>query len=305
MQKIFNFTNMEKSEEAIQSTWEDFRNSLANKEFTYDNIQSALKTQFLSAFDDFFQHGTRFFEKSISSVLNSNIKIVRAARINKDDPKPGFDRFIPDAKYITNSNRFSPPGVEWLYLAFAPNENTGDLSLDEKCALKECRANVGDDFALCCFTLSDAYKDQKIIDLTIAKETEFEAINSELEKYGMEIWTRLYNEMCMDVISKGVLSKRALSKINLGNLQSEIEKWAVYTYARLLSEQIFLPLTTEDREIMYAPFQCMAQYFLKKGYIGIVYSSTVFPEGKNIVLFDKKAALPCGSIKTISVPIDL
>lgn len=72
-------------------------------------------------------------------------------------------------------------------------------------------------------------------------------------------------------------------------------------YALLLSEQIFLPLTTEDRDIIYAPFQCMAEYFLQKGYIGIVYSSTVFPDGKNIVLFDKNAAIPYGEIKRITV----
>ena len=45
----------------------------------------------------------------------------------------------------------------------------------------------------------------------------------------------------------------------------------------------------------------MAQYFLSLGYVGIVYSSTVFPEGKNVVLFDKDAAFPVGKIKKITV----
>ena len=225
---------------------------------------------------------------------------MRAARINSGDPCPNYDRFIPDAKYITKANRFSPPGIEWLYLAFAANAKADGLHLEEKCALKECRAKAGEIFALCRFTPADAYKDLKIIDLTIAKETEFDVINSELEKYGQEIYRREFNKMYMDGIQKG-----ALSKPHMDDIIPAIEKWAVYTYARLLSEQIFLPLTTEDRDIMYAPFQCMAQYFLGKGYNGIVYSSTVFPDGKNIVLFDKSAALPFGSIKKVQVPKDI
>ena len=56
-----------------------------------------------------------------------------------------------------------------------------------------------------------------------------------------------------------------------------------------------------DKELMYSPFQCMAQYFLSLGYEGIVYSSTVFPEGKNVVLFDKEAAIPFGKIRTLTI----
>lgn len=66
-----------------------------------------------------------------------------------------------------------------------------------------------------------------------------------------------------------------------------------------------MPITTENKSIMYAPFQCMAQYFLSKGYCGIVYSSTVFPSGKNVVLFDKMAAYPCGMIRRFVIPTGL
>lgn len=68
-----------------------------------------------------------------------------------------------------------------------------------------------------------------------------------------------------------------------------------------MSIPAMLPITTEDKNLMYAPFQCIAQYFLSKGYGGIVYSSTVFPEGKNVVLFDKIAAHPYGAIRQIVI----
>jgi hypothetical protein len=64
----------------------------------------------------------------------------------------------------------------------------------------------------------------------------------------------------------------------------------------LLSEEIFVPLDTEDRDLAYAPFQTMATYFLSIGYSGIIYKSTVQNGGKNIVLFDKRLAHPMGEI---------
>ena len=293
---IFNFGNEKIYKKVLQETWDEFRNCLANKDFTYNDIQSALNTRFLRVFDDLFKHGHPFFEKSICSALNDDINLVRAARINSNDPLPNYDRFIPDAKYITKANRFSPPGVEWLYLAFSDNKEDDGLHLAEKCALRECRANVGDTFALCHFLPSDEYKDKKIIDLTIAKKTEFATINNELERYGQEVFQREFKKMYSDLIKTGITTKA-----NFSDMTIPITKWAVYTYARLLSEQIFLPLTTKYRDIVYAPFQCIAQYFLQKGYIGIIYSSTVFPDGKNIVLFDKNAAIPYGEIKRITV----
>ena len=53
----------------------------------------------------------------------------------------------------------------------------------------------------------------------------------------------------------------------------------------------------DDKSLMYAPFQCMAQYFLNKGYVGIKYKSTVCTGAKDIVLFDKTMATPVGPIQ--------
>ena len=75
-----------------------------------------------------------------------------------------------------------------------------------------------------------------------------------------------------------------------------LANWMAPLYAKLLAEQIFVPLTTEDKSIMYAPFHTIAWFFLQKGFHGIVYSSTVFPEGKNIVLFNKNYAKPVGDV---------
>lgn len=79
-------------------------------------------------------------------------------------------------------------------------------------------------------------------------------------------------------------------------------RWGIYTYTKLLSEQIFEPLAVcDNKAIVYAPFQTMAQYYISLGYSGIVYGSTVCPVGKNIVLFDKHMAYPVGTIEDYKI----
>jgi len=301
MKQLFEFSEIEELENIIRKKWESFRGDLASKLFRYDDIDTALHTDFLKVFDEIFSNGRNLFEKELSEVLNSSTDIARAAHIKNGAPTPNYVRFIPNAKFMTSHNRFSPPGVEWLYLAIGTNSKHGtELSIAEKCALKECRTSIGDHYALCCFRLNDYYKKKNIVDLTIAKDSNYREINTALEQRGAQI----YKREVLRSIESGLITG-TVKKPDAKDLIPEFYKWAVYTYARLLAEQIFLPITTEDREIMYTPFQCMAQYFLSKGYAGIEYSSTVFPAGKNLVLFDKQAAEPYGPIKDIIISDNL
>lgn len=296
MSKLFDFSGRESNERALQNTWAEFRQQLADGKFKYNEVEKAMHSTFLRVFDDLFQHGHRFLEKTVAETLSTDISIVRAARIKPGDPELNYDRFIPNAKFITSDNRFSPPGVEWLYLAFAKESSSPEYKIEEQCALKECRATTGDRFALCNFQVGAEHKDGILIDLTIAKESNYEDINALLEQCGKQIVDREITKGYVCGLTKGVIPKPRTEDI-----VPAIEKWAVFTYAKLLAEQIFVPITTEDKNLMYAPFQCIAQYFLSKGYGGIVYSSTVFPEGKNVVLFDKIAAHPYGAIRQIVI----
>lgn len=81
-----------------------------------------------------------------------------------------------------------------------------------------------------------------------------------------------------------------------------VDKWFLFIYARMMSEKIFVPIKTSDKKIEYAPFQTLAMYFIENGYNGIVYASTVFPKSKNIVLFDKTYAVPCGKVRDYIIP---
>lgn len=286
---IFVFSDISKSEEAIQRTWDEFRSALAAGVFSYSELDTAkAKTTFLKVFDDLFSNCHQFFDASIESILSPSRTLVRAGRLRPEDPEPTYSRFIPNKDFITKHNRFSPPGVEWLYLA------VGDLDNAQTCALKECRALEGEKYGLCQFTLNKDYSGRILVDLTIANDALYKDLNDQLEKDAVEIRNREAERAVISILRKGYAIAPDISDSIV-----KFKRWFAYTYARLLSKQIFAPVETEDKELIYSPFQCMAQYFLSLGYEGIVYSSTVFPKGKNVVLFDKDAACPIGEIKIV------
>ena len=290
MEQLFNFSDISKSEDAICSTWDLLRSDLANKSFKYNELDKALTRSFMKSFDAIFSECHYLFDFRLKDVFNMDTHVLRAARIETEDPIPAYSRFIPDKEYITDHNRFSPPGVEWLYLAF---DKEFGLVNAETCALRECRAHKGECFAICDFVMNEEYKNDTIVDLTIASDEAFAEINAELEKAGQAIVQR---EFVLGII-KALLGGFSKEDISTDDIYPHIKKWVAFTYAKLLANQIFIPITTEDREIMYAPFQCMAYYFLSKGYSGIIYSSTVYPNGKNIVMFDKNSFEPCGTVR--------
>ena len=173
---LFEFSDISKSEETIQRTWADFRSALATGVFSYNELDAAkANTTFLKVFDDLFSHCHPFFDVSAESILACPTTLMRAGRLRPADPDPTYSRFIPNKDYITKHNRFSPPGVEWLYLAI------GDPCVAETCALKECRAVAGELFGLCQFKLNEDYSEKTLVDLTIAEDVLYEDLNRQLE----------------------------------------------------------------------------------------------------------------------------
>ena len=292
MNKVFDFSERDKSENTIIKTWDDFRNSLAIGKFSFNQLDLALKETFLKVFNDMFSiNNTRmYFTTSITNLISLRLKFCRGAKIAYNE-KVDYNRFIPNAHYITEDNRFSPPRVEWLYLAMQESSKTSSSSVEE-CCIKECHAQSGDKFALCSFKLNDAFKGENIVDLTISNDYTYDGLNDALEKYGQKYKTRCVNDF--------LFSNKPLD-FRKEELKEEIKKWAAFTYAKLMSEQLFIPLNTSDKKLTYSPFQCLAQYFISKGYKGIIYSSTVCQKAKNIVLFDKQLAKPVGYIKEIII----
>ena len=288
MGQIFDFSEIKKSEKTIRKTWSEFRDALAKGLFTFDEVEKAKGYTFLKVYYDLFQQHSGIDHKTIK-IKDLERFLVGRGTILGEKEVPNYERFIPKKEFIKKDNRFSPPGVEWLYLALG---NESDI---HQCAQAECRAHVGDKFGFCHFSFNDSCFELKLVDLTIADDISYEELNSHLEDYGQT------------QVKKGIKAAKTFGyipkhNVNVTEFKRLFTEWAVYTYSKLLSEQIFEPIDdSADKGIMYAPFQTMAQYYISLGYSGIIYGSTVSEVGRNIVLFDKEIAKPCGSIEKYTV----
>lgn len=284
MGNIFNFSSIDESEKTIRKTWNEFRECLANGKFSYKEIDKAKKQTFLKVYNDLFYKHRGIDHKTIV-IKDLKHKLIGRGTILKDNEVPDYERFLPKEEYIKEDNRFSPPGVEWLYLAIG---NDNDI---HECAQAECRVKAGNRFGFCHFQFDDKYDDHKLVDLTIADSISYAELNACLEEYGQAQLKKRFK------IAK-LLGFNAKISTNKKEVAELFTCWSVYTYTKLLSEQIFIPLEVSDNKaIAYAPFQTIAQYYISLGYSGIVYGSTVCPVGKNMVLFDKKMACPIGAIE--------
>lgn len=290
MENILDFDGIEKGELAIKKSWSEFRKALSKSAFTYNEVDKAKEMAFLKSYDDLSrQHGG--IEYNTLTLGNLAVKSLGRGTILNELENPDYERFMPNKRFIKEDNRFSPPGVEWLYLAI------GNDSGVYECAVAECRGKRGQRFGFCHFELDKKYEDCKVVDLTIADNITYDAINRQLDNY-----IRTQIKQRKKIIKKlGYIPNMKI--INKQEYNNVITKWGEYVYTKMLSEQIFEPLDVLDNKaIIYAPFQTMAQYYISLGYSGIIYRSTVCPVGKNLVLFDKLMAKPTGKIEVRVLP---
>lgn len=263
-----NFENRRNCVQTIQNDWIELREALRSKQLYYDETEKALQYSFLKVFNSHLELSGCQREVNTTFMQLRNFTLGRAAILRSGETAT-LNRFIPDRQYINSSNRFSPEGIEWLYLAIG----TDEAAVVETTKAEICAA-AGDHFSYCPFKLSDSINYRKVIDLTIADNSTYDQLDELVE-------VTVRNPSC-----------RAMSAV-----RRDLEKLLINTYCKLLSDYIFQPVESVDSDIMYAPFQTMAQYFKRKGYIGIIYKSTRYSGGKNLVLFDKNYAQPIGPIR--------
>lgn len=280
----YQFENEKRAHEEILKEWKSLRNDLLVNRFRYDDIKAAKRNVFLSKFDKLFHIDgwNQFYETSIANVYNNSI-FIRGAKIGPNEGKPNRERFIPKSDYIKEDNRFSPKGIEWLYIALGfPNNEIGRKEAIN-CSREECRAKKGDSFSTCQFKLNS--QNVPIVDLTIGDDWNREKQREEIRKL---INFRVHSNMIPTVDE---LMNEMICQQNI-----------VRFYAQIMSKELFVKLKTKDKEAGYAPFHCIASYFKSYGYKGIIYKSTVYKGGKNLVLFNKNLAKPiASSIETIIV----
>lgn len=285
----FNPDDQKKCEETMLKTWNALKDALAEGKFTIYDTEDAKKEKFLHQYDDLFRNNFGILNLTTTISKLKDAYFAGRGTTLKQDENPDYERFIPKKEFITSDNRFSPEGVEWLYIAIALHDQD---EISKRCAEAECRASAGSRFGFCQFNFCDTYKDCKVVDLSVANGTSYVEINRKLEYYAQ----KYHRKGVRSIVKTGEIENAERERF-----RQLFTQWATYTHTKMLAERIFEPVDTVDKKREYLPFQCMAQYYISLGYSGIIYNSTQYPQGKNLVLFDKQMAEPFGDIETYCI----
>lgn len=255
----------------LREIWEDFRQQTVAGEYNSEQLARAKEHNFFKALDDVLHYKDNISSLKISfRTLRSSYIFCRATKLEPNEVSNNISltRFLPMSKYIEDHNRFSPKGVEYLYLGckfIISGKKYEDI---EKLCLKEIGSKIGDRIGICKFEIPESlfgksvYSDHyKVIDLSLFDSYSFDEIENEVKTS----------------YSKDSLNK-ALFKL----------------YMKLLSSEMFKKVENVRKEVEYAPFHCLSYYFKSLGFQGIIYKSRVHRDitVKNIVLFDKNYAKP-------------
>ena len=275
MTQVFQFAPPEAAEEVTKRTWEEFKDNLK----TITTLDEAKQLLFLRVFDDVFEKNgaKKFYTKKLGDLQHLNF--FRAANLYDQRNAP-FQRYIPDGHYISDDNRFSPPGVEWLYLGIGRSSKKA-----KTVCIKECRGKQGDYFGLCKFKIEPTAFDILIVDLTVGLSMSYEQINQEMDDVAKKEIEKDVSLFFSTWNPKYLTDYKSI-------VPGMVLKWFTYTDTKMISEQLFVRVESAEKGKEYLPFQWMARYFESLGFGGIIYKSTVYSGAKNIVLFDKTNVTP-------------
>lgn len=283
---LFNYDNKESLKQTYRETWSDFRFKLGVEQVDYTDINKIKESGFLAVLDDALKYKNNSNTlKVYSNELTNDYIFCRATILGEEESEKDIpkERFLPKYEFIKEDNRFSPKGVEYLYLACkrTNDKSDGEYNIPKTIALREIRPLKGQRVAICKFnisTLNQFNQVYNVIDLTLADQWSLDEI---VEIFDVKISKLLYGP-------KGSNSNRKKCRKQL------INDMCLLLYMKLLSSEIFKPVEGAKKEAEYAPFHCLAEYFKSLGFDGIIYSSTVYEgvEGKNLVLFNKELGIP-------------
>lgn len=266
---MVDMSGREKSIRVLREVWEDFRQQTVVGKYSSEQLAIAKEHNFLRTLDDALHYEDNMSSLTIDfRTLRLCYIFCRATKLKLDENNIPLTRFLPMSEYIEDHNRFSPKGVEYLYLGckfIASGKKYEDV---EKLCLKEIDSQIGDRIGICRFEIPKYLcgdliypNNYKVIDLSLFDSYSFEEIENEVE-----------NSQSKDSLNK------ALFKL----------------YMKLLSSELFKKVENVRKELEYSPFHCLSYYFKSLGFHGIIYKSRVHEDitVKNIVLFDKNYANP-------------
>lgn len=252
--------------EKVSRQWKD-----AEMYFEYNNYQYTAVSK-LKEDLEFYNWLFQVLDKTLEFLEFETKKFKVMYRAVKEE-KCDYKRFIPSWKYATE-NRMN--GVDKLYIYLGTNFNNSVMKAKYTCQ-KEIRAENGDCVSFLKFELSNKCINSKVINL--CKDWKLPENEVDYVKY-MKKYYNQYGKKGIEIVSAKIL-------INF-----------------LADSCAFDPIdrnNNSDYKHKYVPFWAITDYLEFKGYLGVIYNSTVDKSGVNLALFDVNCVEPVGKIETVLV----
>ena len=108
------FGGRDECEKQVREDWNKLRSSLLLEEFDYLDIAAIKQSSFMNVSNDILtaQDNATFLTKTFGDIKRENM-LRRGTKIMPNE-NVSYERMRPKAEFITEDNRFSPEGVEWL-----------------------------------------------------------------------------------------------------------------------------------------------------------------------------------------------
>lgn len=237
---------------SINKQWQTLSSKLIKDKIDVNNLEYLFsQPEFKWFFKMFNESGCE-----LQSIKLSDVKSLYRFICEKDASKINESRFIPQFKYA-GLNRMNDKNKLYEYLV--TDYNSPSISDIIKTGVREIRANNGKNVYYSLFRLNPQYNDSKIINLRFPYSDTKELYRnlSEANPNDKDYFRFLLMQLIMELFEKS-------------DMFSPVDK-------------------TKKDDILYKqyrPFHFISNYFETMGYSGILYASTVYPKGTNLVLFN-------------------
>ena len=291
----------------IGADWENVRKKLCSSEIEYNDIPRLKKENFFIWFDDML---TTSEYKAVTKL--SNINLLLRSRRGKVHQKSRFkslkqgDDDWEKYKDCLKTNRYNEPQRGFMYFGISTDEFIRTFDDVKETCLREIRAFDDSNLEYVStlqFKISDKYKDKKVFDFSKINEyKDCDEIIKELEEYLDEFYYDIEkiiievlraNNIQLLLATNNSYIDMIMQKSGLSLIQKNIiENYLVMMILKLVNDSTFKKIdkskfTDEEIDNEYAPFHAFANYIENKGYAGIIYNSTVYEGGLNLVLFNR------------------
>lgn len=271
----------------------------------WENILEATNSEnaFIDIFDDFFTNAIEKYPNIFIKKIKESYVLCRMVKVKKCDA----NRFIPLPE-CTYQNRWNPPGKSFLYMSYGECEHyyDGNISLEEKVCLLECRTERDTEVSFCNFKPRN---EGRILDLSY-NDIEVTELNDELNTFSNSHTDRIIEEILLEnrynkdslksEINQNELKKNIKEKIDaIPNTYEKVTEIVAKHFFKLVCSCIYSKVdgSEEEKENEYKSFHILSNYLKSKDITGIIYPCTrdMSLKGKNVVLFEPNDALPIPS----------